>query len=409
MDLMSGTRDSGPMGTPFHARTSAACETTCWFSWPPYHVVDIYTDFQQELRAMRTAATLNEMSPLSKIRVSGRDAPRLVHRLITRDAIAQQVGQVLYAPWCNQDGKVVGDGLVLRLDETTYMFVAGPSDQWFTSNAAGLDVQIEDISPTIGILALQGPRSRDVLEGASGEDWSQLPFSRLRRTEIGGVEVDVIRQGFTGELGYELWVAADGAVAMWDALVEAGEPHGLRPAGEYAIDIARVEAGLLIIGSDYMGAGPDPFNVHFAETDQRPSSPFELRLGRLVDFTKDDFVGKRPLLEEQAAGGPPRRMVGLELDWRALVNFQLELGMMMEILPRVRTSPLPVMWNDRGIGLATSITWGPTVGKLIGLGHIEKAYEQSGTPLSVCLSMGDEQIMIDARVVDLPFRPHRRA
>ena len=223
------------------------------------------------------------------------------------------------------------------------------------------------------------------------------------------MEVDVIRQGFTGELGYELWVAADGAVAMWDALIEAGEPHGLRPAGEYAIDIARVEAGLLIIGSDYVGAGPDPFAVHFAETDQRPSSPFELRLGRFVDFAKDDFVGKQALLEEQAAGGPPRRMVGLELDWRALVRLQLERGVMMEMLPRVGRDPLPVMREDRGIGLATSVTWGPSVGKLIGFGHIEKAHKRSGTSLSVRWSIGDEHIVIDARVVDLPFRPHRRA
>ena len=137
MDDGARSLDGASVGTPFHARTSAACRTPFWYSWPPYHVVDIYTDFQQELRAIRETATLNEMSPLSKIRVSGPDAPRLADRLITRDAVAQEVGQILYAPWCNESGKVVGDGLVLRVDETTYMFVAGPSDQWFTSNAAG--------------------------------------------------------------------------------------------------------------------------------------------------------------------------------------------------------------------------------------------------------------------------------
>lgn len=409
MDRSVGAIGGASVGTPFHPRTSAACETPFWYSWPPYHVVDIYTDSRQELRAMREKATLNEMSPLSKIRVSGPDAAAFANRLITRDALAQEVGQVLYAPWCNEHGKVVGDGLVLRLDMNTYMFVAGPSGRWFRSNSAGLDVEIDDVSPHIGILALQGPRSRDVLERATGEDWSQLRFSRLRRTEIGGVEVDVIRQGFTGELGYELWVVADGAVPMWDALTEAGEPYGLRPAGEYAIDIARVEAGLLIIGADYVGAGPDPFNVHFAETDQRPSSPFELRLGRFVDFAKQDYVGRQALLDERARGGPPRRMVGLELDWRALVGRQIERGVMMDLVPRVSREPLPVLDRGRGVGLATSVTWGPSVGKLIGFGHLEKRYAQPSTALSVRWTLGHEQITIDARVVDLPFRAHRRA
>ena len=402
---MNGTS----VGTPFHPRTSAACETPYWYSWPPYHVVDIYTDHREELQAMREAAVVGEMSPLSKIRVSGRDAHLFANRLITRDAIAQEVGQVLYTPWCNEHGKVVGDGLVLRSDTRTYMFVAGPGDRWFATNAAGFEVHIEDVSPRIGILALQGPRSRDVLEDASGEDWSGLSFSRLRRTEIGGVQVDVIRQGFTGELGYELWVGPEGAVDMWDALIEAGKPYGLRPAGEYAIDIARVEAGLLIIGADYMGAGPDPFNVHFSKTDQRPSSPFELRMARFVDFTKENFVGKQALLDERARGGPPRRMVGLELDWRALVSLQLERGTMMDLFPRVSRHPLPVLSNGRGIGLATSVTWGPSVGMLIGFGHIEKEYEPVGTPLAIHWPIGPEKVEIGARVVDLPFRPHKRA
>ena len=399
----------GFVGTPFHKRSAAAVETSSWFPWPPYIVPDIYTDFNQELAAMRTAATLNEMSPLSKTRITGPDAPRLANRILTRNAITQEVGQILYSPWCNEAGKMVADGLVFRFGEENYVFVAGPQKQWFAMNAAGLDVEIDDISPSIGILALQGPLSTRVLEDATGQDWSDLRFSRIRRTEIAGVTVDVGRQGFTGEVGYELWVSPEGACAMWDALTEAGKPHGLRPAGEYAIDIARVEAGLLIIGADYMGAGPDPTPPVDDVTQMRECSPFELRLGRFVDFDKPDFVGRQALVEEQAAGGAPRRMVGLSIDWRAMLEHQLERGELVQMFPRVHDMPLPVIASGNRVGYATSVTWGPSVGMLIGLGHIDR---QSATPeakLSVLWSANGQTVEIGATVVDLPFKRYRRA
>ena len=399
----------GFVGTPFHRRSAAAVETSSWFPWPPYIVPDIYTDFREELAAMRTAATLNEMSPLSKTRISGPDAPLLANRILTRNAVAQEVGQVLYSPWCNEEGKMVADGLVFRFGQEEYVFVAGPQQQWFTMNANGLDVKVEDISPSIGILALQGPRSTEVLQRATGQDWSSLKFSRIRRTEIAGAPVDVSRQGFTGEVGYELWVSPEGACPMWDALVEAGREYGLRPAGEYAIDIARVEAGLLIIGADYMGAGPDPTPPVDDPTQMRECSPFELRLGRFVDFDKPDFIGRQALLEEQAAGGAPRRMVGITIDWRAMLEYQLEQGDLVQMFPRVHDMPLPVIDSGHRVGYATSVTWGPTVGKLIGLGHIDKESANLGAKLSVLWSANDRTIEIGAEIVRLPFRPHRRA
>jgi aminomethyltransferase len=400
----------GFIGTPFHSRTAAATETPLWYSWGPYVVPDIYTDFEEELRAMREAATLNEMSPLSKIRISGPDAALMADRLITRNAVDQEVGQILYSPWCNDAGKVVADGLIFRFGETDYVFVAGPQERWFASNRGDLDVEIEDVSPSIGILALQGPKSTEVLNAATGRDWSDLKFSRLQRTEIGGVTVDLSRQGFTGEVGYELWVSADGAGAMWDALVEVGEPHGLRPAGEYAIDISRVEAGLLIIGADYMGAGPDPTADNIGDvTGMRPPSPFELRMDKLVDFDKKDFIGKKALVAEQAAGGPPLRMIGLTLDWKAMLAHQSERGALTEMFPRVGRVPLPVFQGSRKVGHATSVTWGPTVGAFIGLGHLEKELAVPGTELAVGWSVDGEEVLIGATVVDLPFRAYRRA
>ncbi len=408
MGIQRTPRFGQPVGTPFHERTQAASQTPFWYEWGPYQVVDIFTDFRQELKAMRRDATLNEMSPLNKYRFSGPDAPRLADRLITRDAVTQGVGQILYSPWCNEAGKIVGDGLIFRTHETKYIFVAGPSDEWFASNAAGMDVEIEDVTAEIGIMAVQGPKSPEVLQAATGEDVSDLRFSHIRRTEIGGMAVDVMRQGFTGERGYELWVDAGDAVAMWDALVDAGEPFGLIPAGEYAIDIARVEAGLLIIGADYRGGGPDPTMDNVDDPHARPPSPFEMRMGRFVDFGKDDFNGKQALLDEQAAGGPPLRMVGLEIDWKALVALQLEGAGVSDLMPRVSRDALPIVRDGRRVGMATSVTWGPSVGKLIGFGHIEKELEPSGTELSVQWPMGDELVTIGASVTDLPFLAHHR-
>ena len=400
----------GFVGTPFHSRTAAEVQTGAWFPWPPYITPDIYTDFREELAAMRTAATLNEMSPLSKIRITGPDAPLLADRIIPRDAISQAVGQILYSPWCNESGKVVADGLIFRFGENDYVFVAGPQEKWFSMNAGDLDVEIEDISPTIGILALQGPNSTAVLEAATGEDWGDLAFSRITKTRIGGVDVDVSRQGFTGETGYELWVGADDAVAMWDGLVAVGDPHGLRPAGEYAIDVARVEAGLLIIGADYVGAGPDPTPSHPDDRSlMAPCSPFELRLGRLVDFEKEHFIGKQALLDEQAAGGPPLRMIGLSLDWQAMLRHQIESGVLADMFPRVHPIPFPVLQGADRVGYATSVTWSPTVGMLIGLGHIDTDLAKPGRQLSVLWSAAGEEVEVPAEVVSLPFRPYRRA
>ena len=399
----------GFVGTPFHKRTAPAVETTCWYVWTPYAVPDIYTDFRDELAAMRTAATLNEMSPLSKIRMTGPDAPRLANRILTRNAVAQEVGQILYSPWCNEEGKMVADGLVFRFGAEEYVFVAGPQEQWFTMNAGGLDVEVEDITPSIGILALQGPESTRVLERATGQDWSSLGFSRMRKTDIGGASVSVSRQGFTGEVGYELWVSPEGACAMWDALMEAGADYGLRPAGEYAIDIARVEAGLLIIGADYRGAGPDPAPPVGDPAQMREVSPFELRLGRFVDFDKPDFVGRQALMDEQAAGGAPRRMVGLSIDWRAMLEHQLERDEFVEMFPRVHYMPLPVVDSGERVGYATSVTWGPSVGMLIGLGHIDRESASLGAQHTVLWSAAGRTVEIAAEVVPLPFRPHRRA
>ena len=402
---------SGNSGTPFHQRTAEANRTPWYYAWDVYHVVDVYESFEVELKAIREGVGMAEMSPLSKCVVSGSEADRFVDHVITRDAMGLEVGRVLYTPWCNDDGKIVGEGLVFRAGKQQYRFTSDPSLEWLSSQAGRFDVSVRDVTEQLGILAVQGPRSREVVERATGREWSSLDFSRLVRTEIGGVEVELARQGFTGELGYEILTPTAGAIQVWDAIADAGAQVGIRPVGEHAIEVARVEAGMLIPSYDYTAAGPDPVGSHTpaSEEDEYISSPFELGLGGFVDLDKAEFVGKAALVAEQANGGPPRRLVGLELDWRAIADQHLDRDIPPNISPRVRWEPLPVSVDGAKVGRASSVTWAPSVGKMVGFGHLNVRFTGLGTTVHVEWPMptgGPGQV--SAEVVVLPFLSDRR-
>ena len=406
-------RPDGVIGTPFHERTALNSETPWYFNWDLCHVVDVYDDFHAELRAIRTNVTMGDMSPLCKALISGPDAGRLVDWLIPRDTTDLRPGGIYYTPWCNEDGKLVSDGLVFRTAEDAYLFTGDPTYEWFVSQAGGHDVTITDQTDDLGILAVQGPRSRRVMVAATGVDDLELDFSRLGRFEIGGVEVDVARQGFTGEHGYEILTPRHAGAQVWDAVASAGEPFGIRPCGEWAIDVARVEAGLLIPGPDYANGGPDVTGSHTvsASDPEFCSSPFELRMGRFVNLDKGDFAGREALVAEQAAGGPPRAMAGLDIDWRAITEAHLELGVAPNISPRVEWVAKPVTSEGRTVGRGSSITWGPTVGKLIGFGHLEREHARAGTRVAVTWEIPGtgRSIAAPATVADLPFLALQRA
>jgi len=406
-------RPDGSIGTPFHTRTARHSQTPWYFNWDLRHVVDVYDDFHAELRAIRETVAMGDMSPLCKCEVSGPDAARFVDWVIPRDTSALEVGSIYYTPWCNHNGKVVSDGLVFRDGESSYRFTGDPTVEWFKQIAAGYDIEIKDVTDDFGILAVQGPRSREVLEAATGQDFTDLDFSRLRPATIGGVEVEVARQGFTGELGYEVLTPADDGAPVWDGMAAAGGPFGIRPCGEWAIDVARVEAGLMIPGPDYANAGPDPTGSHTVSASNVDfhSSPFELGMGWLVDLTKDDFVGKEALVAEQEDGGPPRRLVGLDLDWRQIVTEHLDRGVLPNVSPRVEWVAKPVTVDGRPAGRASSITWAPTLQKLIGFGHVEKAHSDPGTMVAVTWAIPGAEATIDATatVAKLPFLDLRRS
>ena len=386
------------LGTVFDRRTSTLTEKRAWEDWWGYHTVRLYADsIDIEYNAVREAAGVIDVSPLFKYLISGPDAVRLVNRIITRDAHKLQLDQVYYTPWCDERGKLIDDGTVCRLDETMFRWTAAePNYRWFNLNARGLDVHIEDISREVGALALQGPTSRAVLESATGEDWSDLKYFRRRPTKVAGFPVDVTRTGYTGDLGYELWVEASRAVDLWDALFRVGSAFGLRPVGTAALDVLRVEAGLILIGAEFT-------SVRDAFTAEQEYSPFELGFSRLVDLKKARFVGKRALAAEQAAGGPPRRLVGLEFDWADIEGSFERHGLPTVLSPETSTSPVPLYVGGRQVGKATSTTWSPALKKIIALALVEKAFGDLGARLDVEWTVQATRERVGATVVELPF------
>lgn len=397
------------IGTPFHSRVMQANKSGRWVTWNRYLLPEVFTEHghDAEVMSIREAAGLEDKSPLIMYFVSGPDATRFANRLVPRDTSKMEVDQAYYTPLCDERGKIIIEGLLFRLDETMYCYTSGTLDLWFEEQRQGLDVNIDNVTEQYGILTLQGPRSYDVLVAATGQDWSDLKFSRGRKAVIGNVEVRVWRQGFTGERGYEFWVPAEDAGEVWDAIAEAGEPHGLSFVGHHTQDVVRVEAGLVLPAIDYAQAGPDGKQTAHAYGIQDPefqASPFELGIGHFVDFNKDDFAGKQALLEEKENGGPPRRLVGLTIDWADIVAMQEGQGLPPMITRLVRRFPLaPIFAEKRKVGDASSITWSPTLNTMIAFGRLEKEFSETGTRVSLEWQVGDEIGQLGATVGKLPF------
>ena len=386
------------VGTAFHPRTSQLNSKMSWGEWSGYFAAAVYADFHDiEYNAIREQAALIDVSPLYKYEITGPDAARLVDRVMTRDVAKLAVDRVFYTPWCNEDGKVIDDGTVTRRGENEFFWTAAdPTFRWFHLNASGLDVRIEDVSEKIAGVALQGPRSRMILEAVTRQDWADVRYFGHRRTEIGGIDVHVTRTGYTGDLGYEVWTPEDQAVEVWDALWEAGGPHGIRPAGIRALDVSRVEAGLILIEAEYTSA-------RHAISSEQQYSPFEIGLGRLVDFGKRAFVGRHALQLEQRRGGPARRLVGLDLDWSGIEAMYARHDLPPGVSATVQRDAVPVSKDGKQVGRATSIGWGPTIKKMVGFGSVPPSLSAPGTRLSVEWSVEGERGRVGATVVELPF------
>jgi aminomethyltransferase len=386
-------------GTAFFEREQRLNTKLAWGEWSGYFAAPVYADFHDiEYNAVREAAAVIDVSPLYKYEISGPDAVSLLDRVMTRDMTKLRVDRVFYSPWCDEEGKVLDDGTIARLDHDRYRVTAAdPSYRWFVLNATGLHVEIRDVSDETAALALQGRLSREVLEGATGTDWSDLTYFGRRITEIAGVRVDVTRTGYTGDRGYELWLPLDGALTVWDQLFEAGAPFGIYPVGIQAMDVARVEAALILIEAEYTSA-------RHAVAPEQQYSPFELGFDRLVDFGKTArFTGRSALLAERKAGGPQRRLVGLHLDWSGIEGMYAKHGLAPAISPFVHRDPIPVYREGRQVGRATSTTWGPTIKKMVAFGSVDREHQAPGSRLSVEWTVEGERGKVGATVVPMPF------
>ena len=389
--------------TPFHPRVEALCASHAWRRWAGYVVASAYElTHEREYHAIRSAAALFDISPLYKYRVRGTDAARLLDRVVTRDVLRARAGQVLYTPWCDAHGKVLDDGTVSRLDETTFrMTCAEPNLRWLEENARRLAVAIDDVSESTAALALQGPASRAILQQLSDANLGSVPFFGLIDTSLRGIPVTVSRTGYTGDLGYELWVDANDALPLWDALIEAGSGYGITPAGMLALDIARIEAGLMLIDVDYVPARK-------ALTASQTSSPFELDLGWAVKLDKEHFVGK-PALAAEARSAPQWRFVGIEIEWAALEKIHAEAGLAPQLPHAAWRTSVPLYAEGRQVGYATSGTWSPLLKKYIALAHVGAQWSAAGTPLEMEITVEHRRKRARASVVRKPFfNPERK-
>jgi aminomethyltransferase len=391
-----------PIGTAVHERTFALCESLNYREWSGYYAVSAYEGHHEhEYNAIRNASALIDVSPLFKYRVTGREAARFVDRLITRDVSKMTSGQVYYTPWCDEHGKVIDDGTVSRLDAQTFRWTAAdPSLRWFTQNAAGMDVHIEDISEEVAALALQGPTAGKLLRAVAKADIDGLKYFRVTTGTIGGVKVEISRTGYTGDLGYEIWMPANGALRVWDALMKGGKPFDIRPAGMLALDVARIEAGLLLIDVDF-------FSSKKAMIAPQMYSPYEMGLGRLVSLNKARFIGQQALRLEHRRGHP-RQVVGLRIDWTEVESIYEKLGLAPSVGATASRTAVPVYRAGRQVGRATSSTWSPTLKSMIALATVDRPHYTEGTQLQMEMTVEAVRHQVKATVVKTPFFDPKR-
>jgi len=389
--------------TAFAPRTDPLCLGREWGRWAGCAAARVYTDVEEEYFAIRNAATAFDLSPLTKYRVHGPHAARYLDRLTIRSVARLGAGEVAYTAWCDDDGKVLDDGTVFRLDDGTYRLCAQERHlDWLLDAAVGFDVIVEDESAALAALAVQGPRACAVLAGLGFDRIEWLAPFEHRVHAVDGHPVLVSRTGFTGDLGYELFCERAAALALWDRVFEAGAPHGLRAIGTAALDLARLEAGFIVAGRDFVPAAQ-------ALRPSRRRSPYELGLGWLVDLDKGEFNGRGALLAERVRGSR-WRLVGLDVEG-----------------PRPAVDGLVLAgWPRREVGHVTSAAWAPSAKRNVALASVRRTHGwltrgslaggASGGPLlrvevHTRKELEWERRIARARVVARPFfdPPRRRA
>ncbi len=386
-----------PVGTAVHERTSALCESLSYREWAGFYAVSVYeTHHEHEYNAIRNAAALIDVTPLYKYMITGREATRFVNRLIARDINKVAVDQVIYCCWCDEEGKIIDDGTITRLEESRYRWTAAdPNLRWFRQNAVGLDVQVEDITEEVAALAVQGPTSGKLLKAVAEAEIENLKYFRKTSGKVGGVTVDISRTGYTGDLGYEIWIPWNDAVKVWDALMDAGRSFDIHPTGMLALDVARIEAGLILADVDYVSSKK-------ALIPSQKYSPAEVGLGKLIHYEKENFIGREALLEEKKCG-PRRTLVGLEISWTEVERLFERAGLAPQSPATASRVHVPVFRGREQVGKATSTTWSPLLKQLIALASVESQHARPGTKLQIEMTVEAVRYKCGATVRQLPF------
>ena len=387
-----------PVGTPFHPRTSELCTSLLYKDWAGYYTVCSYdTCHEREYYALRNAAGLIDVSPLFKYEVSGKDAAAFLSRVMVKDINELKVGRCTYLCWCDDHGKVLDDGTVSRLDETCFRVTAAePTFSWLMRQSRCFDVTIEDSTDKIGTLSLQGPTSRDILKNVSDADMDGLGYFGLTQAKLDGVDVVISRTGYTGDLGYEVWVEREQALHVYDAIMAGGRDYRIQPVGLDAMDVTRIEAGYIMNGVDY-------FSSNTCLIESRKSTPYEIGLGWTVDLNRDPFIGQHALKAE-AANGSVWALVGLVFDWPAFERLFDEFGLPPQLPGGAWRTPVPVY--DKGgvqVGQATSGAWSAILKDNLALATVKTAHAMPGTVLQIEVTVEFERRRVPAIVTKTPF------
>tara|TARA_B100001758_G_C18347088_1_gene577656 strand:- start:20 stop:1249 length:1230 start_codon:yes stop_codon:yes gene_type:complete len=383
--------------SPFFDRTSVLNESQEWRRWSGYLSATNYElNHENEYFAIRTKAALLDITPLYKYLIEGPDSQKFLHRLVTRNINICKIGQVMYTPWCDENGKVIDDGTVQRLSDHKFRITsAEPNLEWLEHNSIGMDLTISDDSSKTAALALQGPNSRDVLNAVANETLDDLKFFWMMDTRFEDIPVSISRTGYTGDLGYEIWMEKKNALLVWDLLIEKGKPYGITPTGLQALDISRIEAGLILLDVDYISS-------RHALIESRKSSPFELGLGWCVKMKKDNFIGKRAL-EKELKNEPEWKFVGIEIEWDELEKHYREVGLAPGLPSTAWRTSTPLYSGSEQVGYATSGVWSPILKRYIALAHIKNGYSKEGTILNFELKVEHFRKLTPAKVVKTPF------
>lgn len=403
------SRRPGPIikTTPFHSRVEAANQTGLWSHWAGYLVAERYQMSEKfEYFAIRNSAGVFDSSPLYKYRIVGKDSEKFLSGVLARNIRRCRPGQAQYTLWCDDRGFVIEDGVILRNHADEFLLTSAEPNLAYFKNLVGYDaVEIEDVSAEIGTLAFQGPRSRQILQTIAPE-MAEIGYFHVTEAKIGDAPVTISRTGFTGDLGYEIWVGADDAIATWDCLMEASHGHGVVPFGQTALLMARIEAGLLLLNTDFESS-------RFAWNDEHRSTPIELGFGwmfRDIDTEDRPFIGRRAIRRELSESSSRWKLVGLLIDWKEHDEKYSSAGLVPPKDHTPITEEYMVYTDDyKRVGYATSLMYSPMLQRHIAIGRVRPELSAVGTRVNLEVTINHRYELVGAHVARQPlFNPARK-